>query len=128
MHHEVRSEKWRDSLHSFLSHDHLRCNDNDGDDNDDDVEHIPAARVPTNLICCKCAKVPFCFCLGQPQWKKMVYTFSYRKALFRPQIVPKIANWGLRAVKIAKSKKYARTEKKVFIECKRQNVLRAVEK
>ena len=38
VHHEVRSEKWRDSLHSFLSHDHLCCNDNDGDDSDDVVE------------------------------------------------------------------------------------------
>ena len=47
VHYEVRSEKWRDSLHSFLSHDHLRCNDNYGDDSGDDVEHIPAARVST---------------------------------------------------------------------------------
>ena len=39
MHHEVRSEKWRDSLHSFLSHDHLRCNDNDGDNNDDETDN-----------------------------------------------------------------------------------------
>ena len=38
VHHAVRSEKWRDSLHSFLSHDHLRCNDNDGDDNDDEAD------------------------------------------------------------------------------------------
>ena len=38
---------------------------NDGDDSDDDVEHIPAARVSTerNLIRCKHAKVPFCSCL-----------------------------------------------------------------
>ena len=57
-----------------------------------------------------------------------LYTFIYRKALFRPQIVPKIANWGLRADKIAKSKKYASTKKKVFLECKRQNVFRALEK
>ena len=27
-----------DSLHFFLSHDHLRCNDRDGDDSDDVVE------------------------------------------------------------------------------------------
>ena len=33
-----------------------------------------------------------------------LYTFSYRKALFRPQIMPKIADWGVKTAKIAKSK------------------------
>ena len=32
-----------------------------------------------------------------------LYTFSYRKALFRPQIMPKIADWGVKTAKIAKS-------------------------
>ena len=27
-----------DSLHFFLSHDHLRCNVNDGDNNDDETD------------------------------------------------------------------------------------------
>ena len=33
-----------------------------------------------------------------------LYTFSYRKALFRPQIMPKIADWGVKTAQIAKSK------------------------
>ena len=45
-----------------------------------------------------------------------------------PTPKPKIANWGVKTVRIAKSKKIARTEKEVFLEYCGQNLFRTVEK
>ena len=55
--------------------------------------------------------------LVQPQ----LYTFSYREALFPPQIMP-TPPIGVRKVKIAKSRKYAMTKLTTFLECNRQNL------